>query len=218
MADEKISFLTIHNQPLWLAPPSERSRPGSGGPSPYRARIIGSTPSLERSGSAHGCGSYGPDAVALCERGRGSARARTGLVAKGSKQAYAIITWVDWQGALTPPWTPSFFAPLPAAGDGVLRPPNPVAGAAAGRCASWPTIRSTRSPPDPPAGNSGRYRRGRQDLPAGESLADRMAPEPRSRVEPGKPPSRRFWPFGGRLRGIRGRRIACNARTLPPEG
>lgn len=33
----------------------------------------------------------------------------------------------------------------------------------------------------------------------GESLADRVAPEPpRSRIEPGNPLSRQFWAFGGR--------------------
>ncbi len=118
-----------------------------------------------------------------------------------------------------PPLTPQVAGPPQerrAAGCSTCRTPSPLQPPGVSRRGRGSGRRDPR--PDRPSGNSvatGEAVR----IRAGESLADdRVAPQPRSRVEPGKPPSRRFWPFGGRSRGIRGRRIACNARTRPPEG
>ena len=114
------------------------------------------------------------------------------------------------------PSDPTVFRPAAgAAGGGVLRPPNPVTVvAAAGRFPFVGTIRPTQSSPDPPNRELGRDRRGRQ-IPA-RRVPGPEPPEPCSSPENRR--SRRFWPFGGRLREIRGCRIACNARTRPPKG
>ena len=95
---------------------------------------------------------------------------------------------------------------------------RPVVGAAAERFPSVADGPADAILAGPASRELGHDRRGPQDPPVGESLADRVAREPRSRIKPGNPLSRRFWAFGGWSGGIRGHRIACNARTRPPEG
>jgi len=77
-------------------------------------------------------------------------------------------------------------------------------------------------PRRPASREPGRYRRGLEDPPVGGSLADWVAairvmlPPPPCRAR--KRLSRPFWAFWGPFGGIRGRGIACNARTRSPEG
>ena len=141
----------------------------------------------------------------------------------GDKPAYSV--WPHsvrplrrLAGGRAPSDPPVSGPPLGAAGGGMLHPRTPSPVPPPGVSPSWAGIRPTRSSRSPPAGNSVATGEAVSIHPQAESLADRVAPEPRNRVEPGKPSSRRFWAFGGRLRGIRGRETACNARTRPPEG
>ncbi len=84
--------------------------------------------------------------------------------------------------------------------------------AAAERCpAATDRIRPPRFLDGPASRELGGTRRCRQ----ARRRAPRADPDP---VVPGKTALTAILAFGGRLRGIRRRRIACSARTRPPEG
>lgn len=98
----------------------------------------------------------------------------------------------------------------------MLHPPSPVAGprpSAAPVMADDPVAVILDGPV---SRELGRDRQGLEDPPVRGSLADWVLVTLPG--EPGKPLSRRFWAFWRRSGGIRDHRIACNARTRPPEG